>query len=106
MDIDGPFCPTRMTRDTMLEVRQRLASFESMTWGEIGSTGSHPIPVSDLSADAQRRLGEIRQDDVEQLYSLRVSGTERVFGIREGGVLRILWWDPSHQVAPTAMKHT
>ena len=39
-------------------------------------------------------------DDVDELYQLRVTGAERVWGIRSGPLLRLLWWDPNHEVYP------
>lgn len=77
-----------------------------MTWHAITETGSHFIETSALSKPARNRLMEIQQDDVDQVYSLRVTGRRRIFGIRDGGVLRILWWDPDHDVCPAAKKHT
>ncbi len=83
-------------------IMKRLAEMESMTWQVIRqTTGSHPIPVSDLSKEAQVRLAEIRQDDVDELYSLRVTGRRRLWGIMEGHSLKILWWDPDHKVCPS-----
>jgi hypothetical protein len=83
-----------------------MKELETMTWHSISETGSHFIDVSGLSKPARDRLMEIHQDDVDQLYSLRVTGRLRIFGIRDGGVLRVLWWDPDHQVCPAHKKHT
>ena len=61
------------------EVLDRLKSLESMTWAEIKqNTGSHHVDKSDLIKSARDRLIEIRQDDIDQLFSLRVSGERRV----------------------------
>lgn len=108
MDIDGPFCPTHMDRATMLDVRSKLSDLESMTWAEILSNRDHhhPIDIDRLAPEARARLAVIRQDDVEHVYSLRLTGKQRVIGIRDGPVLRLLWWDPDHQVCPSEKKHT
>ena len=91
-------------------VREKLAHFESMTWSEIlvkGKKHNHSINVEDLCPAARERLRNIRQDDVEDLVSLSLSGRERVWGILEGaGVLKVLWWDPDHRVCPSVKKHT
>ena len=33
-------------------------------------------------------------------------GKKRVWGLREGAVLHLLWWDPDHEVWKTEMKRT
>lgn len=77
-----------------------------MTWLDHGRKGSHLIAVSDLAKNAQRRLEEIGQADVDEVYSLRFGGQKRIIGIRSGDALKILWWDPEHQVCPSQKKHT
>jgi len=54
---------------------------------------NHFVPVDQLCKEARDRLAELRLDEVDGLTSLRLSGTERVWGIREYNVLMILWWD-------------
>jgi len=84
-----------------------MAAMETMEWAEIESgTGSHTIAVGSLSAEARKRLIEIRQDDIDDVFSLRITGAERVFGIRDQWILRILWWDPEHRVCPSFKKGT
>ena len=79
---------------------------ESIAWDKLHETGSHPIAVGKLSSDARRRLTDLGQDDLDELYSLRMQGQERIFGIRDRWILRILWWDPGHLVCPSVKKHT
>lgn len=45
-------------------------------------------------------------DDVDDLYQLHVTGPKRVWGIRFGPYLKLLWWDPDHQVYPVRKRHT
>jgi len=104
--MEGPWHCHVMTRDVLLAVLQKLRNFESMTWQEIDRGGSHFIGVDQITPEARKRLGELRQDDVDDVYSLRISGEERFFGIRDGTCLRLLWWDPHHQVCPSNLKHT
>lgn len=96
-----------MEAAALVEVLAKLRDFESMTWLEIdGPTGSHGVPLHRLSKPAQQRLTELRQDDAAELFSLRITGKRRVWGILDEHVLRILWWDPEHQVCPSLKKHT
>ena len=80
--------------------------FETMKWSEIVVSGSHTIDIGSLSKEAQDRLEDIGQDDLDELFSLRVTGRGRLIGIREMDYFRILWWDPDHKVCPSKKKHT
>jgi len=106
VDLGGPWCWSALDGDGLREVLQRMKELETMTWHSITETGSHFIDVASLSKPARDRLMEIHQDDVDQLYSLRMAGRPRIFGIRDGGVFRVLWWDPRHEVCPSPKKHT
>lgn len=96
--------------DFFTKITDKLCSFEKMTWQEIlsapksgyNSTGSksHIISVEKLCREAQRRLEELHIHD-DELLSLRLSGKERIFGILDMGVLRIIWYDPDHQICPS-----
>lgn len=75
-----------------------------MTWAEISQVAGdrrrgnnhHHIGVEDLTREAQKRLSEINQDDVDGIFSFRLAGRKRIYGIREGRVLKLLWYDPFH----------
>jgi len=93
--------------DSLRTIQDKLKHFETMTWGEIekklirkGSPQNHFMPVNKICKDAQRRLREINLDDQDYLYSLRFSGAERLWGIREAEILYIVWWDHNHSVYP------
>ena len=95
-----------MDSATLKKVLTRLKPLETMPWREITNTGSHPIDVSAIIKEARERLAEIGQDDTDQLYSLRVEGALRIWGIRDGRVLKILWYDPEHAICPSPKKGT
>jgi hypothetical protein len=104
-----PFGWHRIDTAKLEEVRRKLGDFESMTWNEIlvvAGRRNHAVAVDRLCKAAQDRLEEIGQGDVDELTSLRLSGPERVWGIRAGHILKILWWDPEHTVCPALLKHT
>lgn len=84
----------------------KLQNFETMTWGEILGSQNHEVQVSSLCSEAQKRLKMLKLDDIEHLVSLRLSGKMRIWGLKKHRVLRILWWDPKHQVCPSIKKHT
>ena len=93
----------------LVEIQRKLSNFETMTWNEIlvdAKKQNHAVQISQLAKKAQDRLREIKQDDVDELVSLRLQGKERVWGIREEQVLRLLWWDPNHEICPSLKKNT
>jgi hypothetical protein len=109
LDFDGPWGWGDMDAKTLKYVHGKLAQFETMTWAEVNhpNTGCHPIKVIDLCSKAQKRLAEIKVFEFEEeLFFLRLSGKERLWGIRERHVFKILWWDPMHEVYPVDKKHT
>lgn len=86
------------------EVLQHLHDFEGMTWGDIiaqsggraHGTNHHPLPVDGLTKEAQDRLVELGHDDIDEVFSFRITNTLRLYGIREDRTLRIIWRDPHH----------
>lgn len=106
LDIRGPWCWGELGGDSLRSVLQRLKEFETMTWGEIEGRDHHFVDVPGCCKKTRDRLVELRHDDADSLFSLRFTGKQRVFGIRDGQVLGILWWDPEHEVYPSAKKHT
>ncbi|WP_411572212.1 hypothetical protein ACK8HJ_21245 [Vreelandella titanicae] len=84
-----------------------LCGIESQTWAELKSGKQHhSIEVGRLCRDAQRRLEALQLDDQDEVFSLRLSGRHRVFGIREGAALKILWNDPEHEICPSTKRNT
>jgi hypothetical protein len=81
-DVGGPWCWSEMSREDARAVIRKLGNYETMTWREIdGPTGSHGVGFGSLVKEARDRLVEISQDDVDEYFSLRIDGPERVWGI-------------------------
>ncbi|MEM8571130.1 MAG: hypothetical protein AAGG56_09505 [Pseudomonadota bacterium] len=99
-DRGGPFC-WELSPENAKQIMIRLAEFEAKTWAQIESTGSHRIECHRLQKAARDRLMEIGQDDQDELMSFRISGACRVWCIPDKSIMRVLWWDPEHQVYPT-----
>lgn len=109
LEMVEPFGWHKLDPDMADYIKGMLSSFESMTWAEIlidAKKRNHSVPVGDLCKSARQRLRDMRQEDVDEIVSLRLSGKERVWGILEEGVLRLIWWDPEHQVCPSQKKNT
>jgi len=106
MDMDGPFSFAGMKARTWRRILEKMRQWDSMTWQELTGDDNHAIPVERLSHEAQSRLIEIGQDDIDEIFSLRMTGRERLIGIRDRHIFRVLWWDPEHHVCPSHKKHT
>lgn len=88
------------------DIFPKLSSFSTMTWDQILNRNNHEISVSDICPEAQKRLEEIYQNDIDSLVSLRLTGKKRLWGIRDRNVCKLLWWDPKHTVYPSKKKHS
>lgn len=94
-----------ISRVQMLAVIERLKRFESMRWGEIEGPDNHWIEAKDLIRSARACL-ERDWQGADQVFSLRIDGATRIFGIIDHQVFYILWYDPNHIVCPAPKKHT
>ena len=105
-DRGGPWPWSAVDRATLPEVIAKLGSFETMPEHELRSGGSHPVELSTLSRAAIGRLQELQQDDLDFLFSFRLSGANRVWCIQDASVMHVLWWDPRHEVCPSLLRNT
>jgi hypothetical protein len=100
-------------------IRDWCHNFESQTWAELMraaggravGTNHHAIPIEGLSKIARKRLEDLKKDDLDSLFSFRIDGTTRLYGIRERRAFCALWYDPWHDdqdkaVCPSPKKHT
>lgn len=107
IDWEGPFGWRNISiKETIIRIHERLANYETMQWEDFfgPQKDSHNVGLEKLIKEATDRLDELRLSDIESLASLRVSGKERIWGIREGHVFRILWWDTEHKICPSIKK--
>jgi len=109
VDQEGPWgWRTKASSRWWKDILPKLQDLERMTWGAIKQaaggrtrgTNSHTVQVKDLSQKAKERLKKIRQEDVSELFSLRLTGTWRIYGIRDRRALKLLWFDEDHTVYP------
>lgn len=109
LEFCDPFGWHQVDQPTIEKIRDRLKSFETMTWGEIlneGGKRNHLVKVIDLCKEAKQRLQVIQQDDLAELLSLGLTSRGRIWGVLENGVVRLLWWDPQHLVCPSHKQYT
>ncbi|MCK5799656.1 MAG: hypothetical protein KAI47_20840 [Deltaproteobacteria bacterium] len=112
IDWDGPWSPLGMGKDkpdnrgnVIRKIIERLGNSEKTTWGDLKGSGSHLVGVDKLIRRAQLRL-EASKIIVDELFSLRLSNKERIWGVLERDTLAILWWDSNHEICPSTKKHT
>lgn len=92
--------------DLNREVISKMSDFERMTWGDIiKATGgrkhgnnNHYENVSELIPEAQKRWTELKLDEYDRVFSLRLTGECRLYGILLDGVFRVVWLDPKHEI--------
>lgn len=105
-ELDGPWGWKKISMEKFLnDVLEKLKHFETMSWSEIKGKKNHYIHVEKLNNKAKKRLQDLELDPVK-LFSLRLTGKERVFGLQEANILYILWWDPKHEVCPSKPRNT
>jgi hypothetical protein len=73
----------------------RLQAFERQTWAEIEGKENHFVNVLDFNKCAKDRLKVLNITD-DEIFSLRIEGGKRIYGLRPKGTLIILWYDDNH----------
>lgn len=112
VDWDAPWKGWKeLNADGWQKFINKLGQFESCTWGQIEdgdpNNSSHLVATTNCpNPEVLKRLQDIKQDDTDYLFSLRLSSRERIYGILDGPVLKILWYDPEHAIWPSPKKNT
>lgn len=109
MDHDGTWNWNQVGAIKHLEIQQKLGHWEDKTWGQIlaeDPSAQHPVEVSALIKEAQDRLVEKKLDDCDTLFRFRLTGKERLWGVKMENIFYLLWWDPEHKICPSNKKHT
>ena len=108
-DAGAPWSISSDSKPSVDSVFQNLCGVEGMTWSNIiqasggrsHGTNSHYIPIHKLSKAARQRTDKIGLDE-HDLFSLRIQGEVRLWGVIEPrtGCFFVIWYDPEHQVYP------
>ncbi|MFO7748514.1 MAG: hypothetical protein R6V54_00325 [Desulfobacteraceae bacterium] len=105
LDLEGPWGWKNMDHGFFFDrLLPKIQHFEKMTWSEILGRTNHEVYINQIGKKAQNRLAKLKLDDNEKLVSLRLTGPQRLWGIRFENIFRILWWDPKHEVYPSKKK--
>lgn len=99
---------SKISRKHFADMVKKLSDYETRTWGEIinDQKRDHAIPIDQLHPEAQKRLKVLKMDDIDEIFRLRLDGKKRIFGVLDGFIFKILWWDPDHTVCLSPKKHT
>lgn len=76
------------------DVLEKLTLFETQTWQDIllhSNNKNHPIKFECLNDCAQKRLSKTHPD-LEEVISLRLEGTHRLYGFLVGRAYHIIWY--------------
>lgn len=95
--------------DDVTALAQCLKDFSTRTWEEIENDKSrcHVLTEKSLERWVAKRLQEINLDEyLTSLFSVRLAGKIRIVGVRQDKVLKVIWWDENHTVAPSKLKNT
>ena len=101
----------KLNADDLNEILSALKSFEGLTWaklkeqagGKKNGTNHHSIYMDDFSKEAKTRISDLHLEEYDELFSLRIKNTTRLYGIRDGRALKLVWHDPHHfQGSPKA----
>lgn len=107
IDREGKWGWNKLSPELIWDIlSNRLNEKEHLNWSTLKESGSHNISIDKLAKDARKRLKEIGQADIDEMFSLRLSGKERIWGIRDRYTLKIVWWDSAHEICPAVKKHT
>jgi hypothetical protein len=93
-----------------IEIYPKIRHFEITPWhilereqyGKKGKTKHHYVSVSNIIPEAQKRLQKLKLDDIDQLFSIRLDGELRIYGIRKFSYFRVLWIDFDHEIYPSS----
>ena len=106
-DIDGPFSCSQFTPDDFKLLWDRLRAFEKMNVSQFRTANSfHRVPTANITRIAKERLNKLKLDDIDIVYSFRITGTCRLWCMRHENILSVLWWDREHKVYPVGKRHT
>ncbi len=96
----------RLDNPQYRDLIKKLSDFCSMTWQNIlyasggkskgHGNNNHLCKVSKFCEDAKKRLEKLHMEDVDSLFSLRLSGKVRIYGVRENNIFKPIWYDQYH----------
>ncbi|HOO52035.1 MAG TPA: hypothetical protein PLK94_12175 [Alphaproteobacteria bacterium] len=96
-DVEGRWAITKNRISDIFwdKIYPKLQAYETQTWGEIEGKENHFVEVDSLNKCAKARLAELSIAE-DYIFSLRIEGTKRIYGLRPKGTLIMFWYDDDH----------
>ncbi len=92
----------REIKTSFWDIADKLKSFEEKTWAALAANEKehHSVDFYKLEKPAKEAATAIGIDEYDKIWSLRLNGKQRIWGIRyqETRYFMVIWWDPEHQV--------
>lgn len=107
LQLVDPYGWHQLSAEQLLYIRGKLVEFEAKDWNQIfvvEKKHNHSIPVGELDCPHAREWLRRNMPDQDQLWTLRLSGKERIWGVLREGVFHLIFWDPEHRIK-VAAKH-
>ncbi len=92
------FNKERLTETFWNLILPKMQEFETMTIAQIfiqAKKQNHGIDVNELSKAAAARLVDLKIE-AEAVHTLRLGGQLRLYGILDGSIYSIIWYDDNH----------
>ncbi|WP_404955196.1 hypothetical protein [Streptomyces sp. 147326] len=109
VDHDGPWGFDQIPPQTLGEILRKLRDCESLTLNELRRSTDlfkeYELP-SGLCKEALDRLSAMGRELMPSIHRLRFQGKQRLYGFLDGNTFHVVWWDPEHQVYPSAKRNT
>ena len=96
-----PYGWHELTPSEVTSIRGKLATFEKNTWKELfvnDGKRNHRIASTEVKCPIARKWLKDNMPDQPYLWTLRLSNTERIWGILSEGAYLIVFWDPNHLI--------
>jgi hypothetical protein len=107
LDFDGHWGWRKVEAAKLFEIIEKMCGHEkSVATTTFSGGGNKQVPVERLASAAQARLRQLNLDDLDELWELRLTNKERVWGRRVRHLFYPIWWDPDHEVCPSPLKNT
>lgn len=111
LEDDCPWSVARMSNEEHELLLRKLRDFETAKLKDILETSytaftCYPDFTKCPNRVPQDRLARYYERQGDALARFRLGGTRRLYGFLVGNEFHILWWDPKHEVWPSAKKNT
>jgi hypothetical protein len=95
VDLRGRWGWLLLEPEQVADLHRELAELEGATLHQLTTRRRvKDIPSDHMCTDAKARLGTLRLEERDTLWELRLDGKRRAWGLVEGSVFNLLWWDP------------